>query len=145
MSDVSRLSLAWEAWWLLCSLARRSRTQRAMERSGAACCVRGASVCGWHCAGELSEVVECCCCLCWRFHSMTALLFPSIRPDIVVVAAGAAGAAGAAATRPTPPHLPKSLSVMIHQSIHQENQLSEALASVANIGVSNIHQVSRCT
>lgn len=31
---------------------------------------------------------------------------------------------------------------MIHQSIHQENQLSEALASVANIGVAKIHQVS---
>lgn len=32
---------------------------------------------------------------------------------------------------------------MVHQSIHQENHLSEALASVANIGVSKIHQVSQ--
>lgn len=30
---------------------------------------------------------------------------------------------------------------MVHQSLHREQQLTEALASVANIGVAKIHQV----
>jgi len=40
---------------------------------------------------------------------------------------------------PTSP--PKVLSVMIHQSLHREQQLTEALGSVAEIGVAKIHQV----
>ncbi|CAB1102462.1 unnamed protein product [Ectocarpus sp. CCAP 1310/34] len=36
---------------------------------------------------------------------------------------------------------PKSVSMIVHQSLYEENQVFEALGSVANLGMANVHQI----
>lgn len=35
----------------------------------------------------------------------------------------------------------QSVSMIVHQSLYEENQVYEALGSVANLGMANVHQV----
>ncbi|CAM9996518.1 unnamed protein product, partial [Ectocarpus fasciculatus] len=37
--------------------------------------------------------------------------------------------------------LPKSVSMVVHQSLYEENQVYEALGSVTNLGMANVHQI----